>query len=195
MSLKFGLLGLLNYGKMTGYELDKAFKASLNFFWQAQTSQIYRELKSMEKEGWLTSELVYQEGKPNKKVYTITEQGRAALHQWLSEGDTGGPFPIRSAFLMKLFFAGEVSREVTIKMLRDYKEGCLANLQALKSTGHSINQYRQMIPDRGKAVYWQATANFGLHYYEMCVRWADETIKMLEGDNYEGAGFKREPER
>lgn len=183
MSLKFGLLGLLNYGKMTGYELDKAFKASLNFFWQAQTSQIYRELNSMEKKGWLTSELVYQEGKPNKKVYAITEQGRAALHNWLSDGDTGGPFSIRSVFLLKLFFAGEISRENTVKMLKDYKESCLANLQALKSTEHSINQYSQMIRDREKAVYWQATANFGFHYFEMCARWADETIKMLEGNS------------
>ncbi|HHW07606.1 MAG TPA: PadR family transcriptional regulator [Clostridia bacterium] len=183
MSLKFGLLGLLNYGKMTGYELDKAFKESLHFFWQAQTSQVYRELNAMEKEGWLTSELVYQEGKPNKKVYAITEQGRAALHRWLSEEDTGGAFPVRSAFLMKIFFAGEVSREKAISMLEDYKEKCLASLEALKDTARSIHHYSQLVPDREKAVYWQATANFGRHYYEMCVRWAEETIKTLEGSD------------
>ena len=39
MALKQGLLGLLNYGEMTGYELAKAFNDSLSFFWQAQTSQ------------------------------------------------------------------------------------------------------------------------------------------------------------
>ena len=37
MALKQGLLGLLNYGEMTGYELAKAFNDSLSFFWQAQT--------------------------------------------------------------------------------------------------------------------------------------------------------------
>ena len=37
MSLKHGLLGLLNYGSMTGYELDKIFRDSLSFFWQAKT--------------------------------------------------------------------------------------------------------------------------------------------------------------
>ena len=42
MALKQGLLGLLNYGEMTGYELAKVFNDSLSFFWQAQTSQIYR---------------------------------------------------------------------------------------------------------------------------------------------------------
>ena len=39
--LKHGILGLLNYGSMTGYEINKIFKDSLNYFWDAQTSQIY----------------------------------------------------------------------------------------------------------------------------------------------------------
>ncbi|MDR0221438.1 MAG: PadR family transcriptional regulator, partial [Lachnospiraceae bacterium] len=85
MSLKHGLLGLLSYGRMTGYELDKAFKDSLNFFWQAQTSQIYRELKAMEKAGWLTSEIVFQTSKPNKKLYAITDSGRLEFHRWIAE--------------------------------------------------------------------------------------------------------------
>ena len=57
MALKQGLLGLLNYGEMTGYELAKVFNDSLSFFWQAQTSQIYRELNQLEAEGLLHSGL------------------------------------------------------------------------------------------------------------------------------------------
>ena len=68
MSLKHGLLGLLNYSSMTGYELDKAFKVSLSFFWQAKTSQIYRELDAMETNGWLSSQRIIQSEKPNKRV-------------------------------------------------------------------------------------------------------------------------------
>ena len=44
MSLTYGILGFLSYGSMTGYDLAKAFSCSVNFFWNAQTSQIYREL-------------------------------------------------------------------------------------------------------------------------------------------------------
>ncbi|MDR0469037.1 MAG: PadR family transcriptional regulator, partial [Peptococcaceae bacterium] len=79
MSLKYGLLGLLNYGTMTGYELDKVFNDSLGFFWQGQTSQIYRELSAMERDGWLKSERVVQQDKPNKKLYIITDDGKRAL--------------------------------------------------------------------------------------------------------------------
>ena len=49
--LKHGILGLLNYGDMTGYEIKDVFEHSLNFFWTAQTSQIYRELQTIEKKG------------------------------------------------------------------------------------------------------------------------------------------------
>ncbi len=76
MSLKHGLLGLLNYGSMTGYELGNAFKDSLGFFWQAHMSQVYRDLNSMEEDGWVKSEWIVQEERPNKRLYTITGAGR-----------------------------------------------------------------------------------------------------------------------
>ena len=47
--LKQGILGLLNYGDMSGYEIKTIFQQSLNYFWTAQTSQIYRELQSLER--------------------------------------------------------------------------------------------------------------------------------------------------
>jgi len=53
MSLKHGILGLLTYSPMSGYDLMKAFDQSLKFFWYAQTSQIYRELESLTSSGWI----------------------------------------------------------------------------------------------------------------------------------------------
>lgn len=47
--LKHGILGLLNYGSMSGYDIMRTFKNSLDFFWTAQTSQIYRELQTLKK--------------------------------------------------------------------------------------------------------------------------------------------------
>ena len=73
--LKQGILGLLNYGNMTGYEIKTIFQQSLNYFWTVQTSQIYRELQSLEKVGWVTSTHVTQKGKPDKKVFSITNDG------------------------------------------------------------------------------------------------------------------------
>ena len=48
MGLQHGILGFLNYGPCSGYELTKAFQSSLHFFWPAQTSQIYQTLNRLE---------------------------------------------------------------------------------------------------------------------------------------------------
>ena len=49
--LKHGILGLLNYGEMTEYEIMEVFRDSLNYFRDAKTSQIYRELQGLEQKG------------------------------------------------------------------------------------------------------------------------------------------------
>jgi len=115
MPLKHGLLGLLKYKSETGYNLDKSFKYSLGFFWKAQTSQIYRELNKMEKDGWLDSEMIIQVGKPNKKQYAITDAGQEELNRWLHNHESMEWITLRSEFLMKLFLSGDKSLEENIE--------------------------------------------------------------------------------
>jgi len=181
MSLKYGLLGLLNYGKITGYELDKAFKDSLCFFWQAQTSQIYRELNGMENLGWLTSEIVFQTEKPNRKLYSITDSGRQELQAWLAQSSLDNEFQIRSVFLMKLFFSGGKSVQENISMLKDYKARCMDELADLQKTDNIIENYSQKTGKKQDAVYWGITARFGELHIQMCLDFAEEAIKKLEG--------------
>ena len=59
--LKHGILGLLNYGDMTGYEIMTAFRDSLQYFWSANTSQIYRELQTLKDKGFVQGQMVKQE--------------------------------------------------------------------------------------------------------------------------------------
>ncbi|WP_353514040.1 PadR family transcriptional regulator, partial [Vallitalea maricola] len=60
------------------------FIESLNFFWQAERSQIYRVLNIMKKWGWLSSEIVFQTDRPNKKLYTISDVGKSEFLNLLS---------------------------------------------------------------------------------------------------------------
>ena len=87
--LKYGVLGLLSYGDMTGYEIMSIFRDSLAFFWNASTSQIYRELQHLEDGGLATSCVQEQDGRPNRRVYSITEAGRGELSCWLDCGEDG----------------------------------------------------------------------------------------------------------
>jgi len=193
MSLKYGLLGLLNYGSMTGYELDKAFDASLGFFWQGQTSQIYRELSAMERSGWLESERVVQEDKPNKKLYLITEEGKHALLEWLSDADNAIAESqyIRSAFLMRVFFAGELPQESALAMLHAYKAECEKALEELGGISQNIAEYSKLVTDESKNKYWQIAAMFGEGFCRAGLDWAKKAISILErnGHKNESIGY------
>jgi len=187
MSLKYGLLGLLNYGEMTGYELDKAFKDSLEFFWQGQTSQVYRELGAMEKAGWLSSKIEVQTGKPNRKIYAITTLGRAEFMKWLRpQNKAAAPdwsileaLHLKSSFLMKLFFSGELSPTDTAAFITSFRDECRAVLRKMKSAPDNIGIYKKKLKHPESAAGWHMVALFGRKYYRSCERWAEEMLKAL----------------
>ena len=75
-TLKYAILGLLNRNEMTGYELSKEFETTLFEFWNAKHSQIYPELKSLNAEGLIQYRVEITGNVLEKKVYTITDEGR-----------------------------------------------------------------------------------------------------------------------
>lgn len=178
MSLKHGLLGLINYSPVNGYELDKIFKDSLNFFWQAQTTQLYRELVNMEKKKWLRVELLIQNDKPNKKIYFITDDGREEFLSWLCEDNMS--VNNKNEFLLKLFFIGELPKPNAIKFLHNYKLKCQNELEKLYSVSPKISEYTKLLDDTHKSQYWVQTSKFGVSYFTMCINWANNLIKELE---------------
>src|SRR5438552_16270601 len=108
MSLKHALLGFINYGPMTGYELKKFFDTSVAHFWNAELSQIYPSLKALEGEGLVEMNVEVQADRPNRKVYSITDDGRRELLEWLAtpaESDQ-----VREPLLVKLFFGSSLPK-------------------------------------------------------------------------------------
>ncbi|MET0467856.1 MAG: PadR family transcriptional regulator [Aeromicrobium sp.] len=100
MSLQHAILVSLAERSATGYDLARRFDASIGHFWKASHQQIYKVLGRMEAEGTVASELVAQDGRPDKKVYAITDAGRADLATWTS---TATPLEhLRSEFAVKL---------------------------------------------------------------------------------------------
>ena len=183
MSLPYGLLGLLSYGDSTGYELTKMFADSLNNFWYAQASQIYRELDKMETKGWVYSFFVVQEKRPNKRVYAITDDGRNVLQEWLESREVEFERP-REPFLMRIFFGAEAP-ESTMQLLEDCKNICqLANQQYPLVIKETIERYAASLPDgKLKSLYWQMTLDFGIAQSEMVAKWADACIARLKEVN------------
>ena len=178
--LKYGLLGLLNYKDLTGYEMTRTFKDSINFFWNVTMSQIYRELSKMRQNGWVDYTTVLQEDKPNKKLYAITESGRAELLRWLFEYNGESYFVTRNSFLVNLFFSGIKDVQENIRMLRRFREDCLAHATAMTRTAGSIQDYSKTVTQQIHTVYWDIVADLGRSQIRETINWVDRSIRRLE---------------
>lgn len=176
--LKHGILGLLNYQDMTGYEIMEAFRDSLRFFWNAQTSQIYRELQGLEKKGWAGKKVVPQQGKPDKNVYSVTVEGKEELLRWLADGDFC--LDSKTPILMKIFFLGERSREENIDYFKKLVEASEKIMESFAPVPQYIEAYGEYIDEKEKTLYWQMTVDYGRRNMQMRIDWARSCIKRLE---------------
>ena len=179
MSLKHALLGFLNYAPMTGYELKQHFDTSIYYFWNANLSQIYPMLNSMAEEGLLTMEVEYQEHRPNRKVYYITDAGQQELLLWLRE--PADLPPLRVAFLIKIFFGGSLDKEEILALLRHqltlHQERLVEYQETVRET------VRQNVESTGlerEGFFWDLTREAGIKYEEGWIAWCQETIEKIE---------------
>lgn len=181
MSLPYGLLGLLTYQDSTGYDLTKIFEDSLNNFWHAQSSQIYRELSRMEQKGWVVSRSIVQDKRPNKRLYTITAEGRKALQEWLN--DTAFAFDNPHEPLLVRVFFGANAPEATLGLLRACRDMCLAALNTSpENVNENISRYAAAVSDgTHKRPYWEMTLDYGMAQARMTAEWAQRCIDQLEG--------------
>lgn len=84
MALEHAILVSLAEKTASGYDLARRFDASIGHFWKASHQQIYKVLGRMESDKWVESHLVAQDNRPDKKVYSITGEGRDELRRWSS---------------------------------------------------------------------------------------------------------------
>ena len=109
MALGDAILACLTERPMSGYELAKTFDSSLGFFWKADHQQIYRELTRLRDRGHIQGREVVQSGKPNKLVYTLTPEGRAAFRHWGARPSV--PASIKDDLLVRLYALDSVDVE------------------------------------------------------------------------------------
>src|ERR1700742_3424467 len=109
MALGDAILACLTERPMTGYELAQTFDSSVGFFWKAAHQQIYRELSRLRARGYIQGREVVQSGKPNKLVYTLTSEGRAALKHWAARPSS--PPSIKDDLLVRLYALDSIDIE------------------------------------------------------------------------------------
>jgi DNA-binding PadR family transcriptional regulator len=131
------ILTVLAHRPMTGYEIARNFDQVLSHFWRASHQQIYRELARMNGDGDVVFRAVAQSGKPERKLYSLTKAGRAALKNWVAV-PTPSPRP-QNDLLVKVLAGLLVNRRALqreiarvydetgayLKLLRSMEKQCL----------------------------------------------------------------------
>ena len=135
MDVKTVCLGMLTDGAASGYDLKKQFESTFGHFFAAGYGSIYPALSSLAEQGFVTCEHIPQDGKPDRKVYEITDTGMAHLLEAL-----GNPAPchkVRSEFLATMCFAHLMPAEQIETVLQNRLEDidyCLQMIGEAQST-------------------------------------------------------------
>lgn len=89
----WALLGMLSYEhELSGYDIRKWIDWSMRFYFGSPAySQIYSELKKLERLGLVTSRVENTGATRNRRLYKITEAGLDAAIRWANEAPVDPP--------------------------------------------------------------------------------------------------------
>lgn len=178
MSLEYAILGFLNYGPLSGYDLKKVFDNTVQHFWTADQSQIYRTLSRLTERGWAEIEVIEQTERPDRKVYHITQIGRDELLLWLA-----GPTPesvSRSAALIQVFFFGQMEDEVIQKKFEVYAHTMRGVLNRYEELKGELTSSLPATCSRREQFFWLSTLDLGIRTTRSNLDWAESIIGQLK---------------
>lgn len=176
MSLQNVILTVLSNRDASGYDITKEFSRSIGYFWKASHQQVYRELNRMANNELVTCRVELQTGKPDRKVYTITELGRQALFEWFQ-------VPARNPTIRD-----EISAKLVVCSVHN-SEPMQQQLEALIQESHTLmNNYEELEKiyfadyknmDRQSRLN-RLTLRRGVHNRQAWVNWAEEVLTELK---------------
>ncbi|MBE3558390.1 MAG: PadR family transcriptional regulator [Ktedonobacteraceae bacterium] len=187
--ITYGILGLLAFwGPLSGYDIKRLFDHTLSSMWSAAQSQIYKELRRMKALGWVEMEREEQETRPDRKVYSITEQGLATLRRWQAQAPE--VFQLRDELLLKILFGtfatpADLAQHLR-KSIADHEMRLLAYRQnalfipargTMPHGGKRLNPY--MTTEEGDS-YFALVVRFAIEFEKTYLRWLYEALEEIE---------------
>jgi PadR family transcriptional regulator AphA len=169
MSLRYFILGLLARQPMSGYDIKRLLKSLDWLIGSPSFGSVYPSLHALLKGGLASMDVVPGEDKPPRKVYSITEAGRQALQEWLSQPVEPGTS--LKTFLMRLMLASNLSRAGLIAHLKQRRSQVAvhrANLeQVTGAEGETVGLGQHLAFD------------YGLVAARAELAWLDRTLERL----------------
>jgi PadR family transcriptional regulator AphA len=127
------ILGLLALRSWSMYALAQQMGRSIHYYWPRAESHIYEEPRKLVAHGFATVATEHIGRRP-RTVYTITEEGRRALSEWLSEPGRGPVVEFEG--LVKVLFAEQAG-----------KQHLLATLASIRAEAESTHRHHAELAD------------------------------------------------
>lgn len=173
MALSHTILALLSKQPDSGYDISKRFDEKLSCYWKATQQQVYRELGKLTKNGWVRFETKPQAGKPDKKIYHITDDGWKELTRWYMAPTE--PTPIREDLLVKVLIGHKMPRQLLLKEIQHRQQLHSAQLAAYRKIEEEdfIGNSELMMQ------YMYLTLKRGIAYETSWLTWCDEVLEVI----------------
>jgi DNA-binding PadR family transcriptional regulator len=182
------ILGMLAQRPRSGYDIKQFVDRSTRHFWAASYGQIYPDLKRLAEAGLVVGKSTPSGGR-RRTVFNITEEGRAALHEWLTS--PAEPLEeVRDEALLKIFFADLLTLEETTAVLHVKRASHQRTLDQLESQLEEAQSHRAA---RGLRPMPMAL-DYGIQFHRWAVAWCDETEALLRSEASQGRSSPRAPD-
>ena len=182
MSLKHAILGFLSFRPLSGYDLKKTFDQSVQHFWPANQSQIYRTLAEMEEQKFVVREVVEREDRLDLKIYHITDAGRAELQRWLATPLE--PQDNREPFLIQIYFGGKLSDAELLNLIHTEIQEAEQRLALFSALLEASQPRLEAHPDRRAAFLSLLTLEYGMRAQQALLDWLKSVSQRVQSGDY-----------
>jgi DNA-binding PadR family transcriptional regulator len=129
--VRHAVLALLADRPAHGYEIKRGLEERFgSVVAPLNAGQVYTTLQRLQRDELVADDAVAQSGRPDKRVYRLTDAGRQALEEWL--GVPSAPTRLRDDFFMKLVFAQSLGLADPAALIARQREAYLRSLGELE---------------------------------------------------------------
>ena len=180
MSLRDAVLAALLEGESSGYDLAKGFDASVANFWMATPQQLYRELDRLAEQGLVQARIVHQERRPNKRMFSLTEAGYEAIHEFTARAPK--PSVIRDELMVKVAAADCGDARAVRDFIVERLQWAAAKLQRYERFRTRLLDGRteQDYLAQAERVGPYLTLLRGISFEQENIRWAERALTIIE---------------
>jgi DNA-binding PadR family transcriptional regulator len=193
MALRHAVLASLLEGEASGYQLAKRFDVAVANFWYAQPQQLYGELARLEEAGMVEGRRVLQEKRPNKRVYRITDAGRAELERFVAL--PAKPTTMKDDLLVKVAAADGAGLQTVITAIderaaqAEAKLALYARLEAIVRGDRDRDAFLRDAPRVGPYLTLMRGIAFEEENLRWC-RWAGDVLRRREAASEQELGLR-----